>query len=131
MSKVEGGADRRRSYATRNLLDETLMIGLLSTVCGGEGCTGNARFGRKKEPFLRGFMQLEHGIPSDDGCSGLFNALDPVDVQAVLLRLVASRARCMMTMSSPLRARCCGVPSALLRRARRCIWSKPSRPRPV
>ena len=90
--KSRGVADRRRNYATRNSLDETLKIGLLSTVCGSEGCTGKARFGRKKEPFLRGFMQLEHGIPSDDGCSGLINALDPADVQAVLLRLVASRA---------------------------------------
>ena len=51
-----------------------------------------ARFGRMKEPFLRGFMQLKHGIPGDDDRSDLFNALDPAGVQAELLRLVASRA---------------------------------------
>ena len=68
------------------------MTWLLSTVYGGEGCTGMARFGRMKESVVRGFMRSKHGIPSDDGCSGLFNALDPASVQAVLLRLVAGRA---------------------------------------
>ena len=53
------------------------MIALLSVLCGGEGCADMERFGRAKEPFLRRFMVLAHGIPSHDAFSDLFNALDP------------------------------------------------------
>ena len=73
----EGVEEPRRSNATRHDLHEMLMIGLLATVCGGEGCSDMALFGREKEAFLRGFMNLEHGIPSHDAFSDLFNGLDP------------------------------------------------------
>lgn len=84
----EGVADPRRSNATRHSLHEMLMIALLSTLCGGEGCSDMALFGRAKEGFLRRFMTLKHGIPSHDAFSDLFNALDPGSLQRVLLRLL-------------------------------------------
>jgi len=65
-----------------------LLIALLSVLCGGEGCADMERFGRAKEPFLRRFMVLKHGIPSHDAFSDLFNALDPGGLQKVLLRLL-------------------------------------------
>jgi hypothetical protein len=70
----EGVEVPRRSNATRHDLHEMLMIGLLCVLCGGEGCSDMAR--RSKEPFLRKFMSLEHGIPSHDAFSDLFKALD-------------------------------------------------------
>lgn len=84
----EGVDDPRRSNATRYDLHEMLMIGLLCMLCGGEGCSDMALFGRSKEAFLRKFMSLEHGIPSHDAFSDLFNALDPVGFQPVMQRLV-------------------------------------------
>ncbi len=84
----EGVEDPRRSNATRHDLHEMLMIALLCTLCGGEGCCDMALFGRAKEPFLRKFMVLEHGIPSHDAFSDLFNALDPDNFQQVMVRLV-------------------------------------------
>ena len=63
------------------------MIGLLSALCGGEGCADMERFGRAKEGFLRGFMRLAHGIPSHDAFTDLFNALDPGGLQRAMLRL--------------------------------------------
>ena len=83
----EGVEDPRTSNATRHDLHEMLMIGLLSTMCGGEGCCDMALFGTTKEPFLRTFMTLKHGIPSHDAFSDLFNALDPGTFQSVMLRL--------------------------------------------
>ncbi len=88
----EGVEDPRRSNATRHDLQEMLMIWLLSTLCGGEGCTDMALFGRIKEPFLRTFMGLEHGIPSHDAFSDLFNALDPATFQKAMMRLVEAFA---------------------------------------
>ncbi len=87
-SVFEGVTDPRRSNATRHSLHEMLMIALLSTLCGGEGCADMERFGRAKEGFLRRFMELKHGIPSHDAFSDLFNALDPDSLQKVLLRLL-------------------------------------------
>ena len=48
----EGVEDPRTSNATRHDLHEMLMIGLLSTMCGGEGCCDMALFGTTKEPFF-------------------------------------------------------------------------------
>ena len=85
----EGVEDPRQSNATRHDLHEMLMIGLLSTMCGGEGCSDMALFGRTKRAFLESFMTLKHGIPSHDAFSDLFNALDPLKLQTVLMRLPA------------------------------------------
>ncbi len=87
-SLFEGVEDPRSSNATRHSLHEMLLIALLSVLCGGEGCADMERFGRAKEPFLRRFMALKHGIPSHDAFSDLFNALDPGGLQKVLLRLL-------------------------------------------
>ena len=84
----EGIEDPRTSNATRHDLHDMLMIGLLAIICGGEGCTDMAIFGREKEDFLRRFLKLEHGIPSHDAFSDLFRILDPAGLQHVLLRLV-------------------------------------------
>ena len=73
----EGVYDPRRSNATRYDLHEMLIIGLLSTLSGGETCSDMALYGRLKEDFLRRFLTLRHGIPSHDAFSDLFNALDP------------------------------------------------------
>ena len=83
----EGVADPRRSNATLHDPDEMLMIGLLSSLCGGEGCTDMERFGRAREKFLHSFMRLPHGIPSHDAFTNLFNALDPGGLQRAMLRL--------------------------------------------
>ncbi len=88
----EGVEDPRRSNATRHDLHEMLMIALLCALCGGEGCSDMALFGRCKESFLRRFMKLEHGIPSHDAFSDLFNALDPKGLNAALLRLAGGWA---------------------------------------
>ena len=73
----EGVEDPRRSNATRHDLCEMPAIGLLCIMCEGEGCVDMARFGRSKLEFPRRFMTLEHGVPSRDAFSDLFNALDP------------------------------------------------------
>lgn len=88
----EGVEDPRRSNATRHDLHEMLMIALLSVLCGGEGCHDMSLFGRSKEKFLRRFMALEHGIPSHDAFSDLFNALDPKSFQPVMQRLLGDFA---------------------------------------
>ena len=75
----------RRSNATRHDLHELLVIALLSTILGAKQCTDMTLFGRIKEPFFRQFTKIEHGIPSLDAFSDLFNIIDPAGLDAAHL----------------------------------------------
>ena len=119
--------DPRRSNATRHDLHEMLMIALLSTLSGGEGCVDMETFGRMKEPFLRKFMELRHGIPSHDAFSDLFKALDPEGLLNVLLRMARDWAHTLGDWQWT--ARHYGVRSRRRRSVPRCTWCRRSRPR--
>ena len=54
-----------------------LVIALCTVLSGGQGATHMAAFAVAKEPFLRSFLKLEHGLPSHDTFSRLFRRLDP------------------------------------------------------
>ena len=56
--------DPRQDNARHNL-HELLLIALCTVLCGGEDCSDTALFGEAKEPFLRQFLRLRHGIPSE------------------------------------------------------------------
>ena len=75
-----------RQENIRHDLHEVLMIALCTMLSGGEDCSDMALFGAAKEPFLRKFLRLSHGIPSHDTFSRLFRRLDPVPFQACFVR---------------------------------------------
>jgi predicted transposase YbfD/YdcC len=52
-----------------------------------------ADFGSAKEPVLRQFLRLEHGIPSHDTFSRVFRLLDPVAFEAAFRRFMAEFAQ--------------------------------------
>ena len=54
-----------------------LAIALLSMLSDGRTCVDMSDYPHVAEPLLRRFMKLEHGAPSHDAFSDLFNALDP------------------------------------------------------
>lgn len=66
-----------RDETAQHDLREMLVIALLASLCGAEHCTEMAEFGRAKEPLLRRFLTLEHGIPSHDTFSRVFGLLEP------------------------------------------------------
>jgi hypothetical protein len=58
-----------------------------------------AVFAKAKEPFLRGFLKLENGLPSHDTFSRLFRQLDPARFGTTAIQFSArdrsaSRYRC-------------------------------------
>ncbi len=79
--------DPRDDNARHDLL-EMVVIALCTMVCGGEDCTDMALFGRAKEPFLRQFLRLRHGVPSHDTFSRLFRLLDPVAFHGCFLQFM-------------------------------------------
>ena len=81
--------DPRTGNAGLHDFYELLIIALCTVLCGGQSGTDMALFARSKEPFLRGFLTLKHGIPSHDTFSRLFRLLDPEQFRAVFQRFMA------------------------------------------
>lgn len=75
-------------------LTEVLFIALMAVLCGAEGCTDMADFGRAKERLLRRVLRLEGGIPSHDTFSRVFRVLDPEAFEAAFRRFMAAFAHC-------------------------------------
>lgn len=67
----------RRGNAIRHKLKDVIVIGILSSICGYDEYTEMELFGEMKEEWLRGFLELPHGIPSHDTFGDIFAAIDP------------------------------------------------------
>ena len=68
----KGVEDPRTSNATRH----DLMIAVLSSLCGGQTCVDMADCAECNEAFLRQFMRLEHGTPSQDAFARLIPLIE-------------------------------------------------------
>jgi predicted transposase YbfD/YdcC len=80
--------DPRSGNAALHDFHELLMIAFCTVLCGGQSAVDMALFAKAKEPFLRGFLKLENGLPSHDTFSRLFRALDPDRFRAVFQRFM-------------------------------------------
>ena len=77
MEAFQSLTDPRNGKAKRHYFGEVLCIALAAMVCGMEGFEDFERFAKLKETWLRGFLKLPHGAPSDDTFRRIFTALDP------------------------------------------------------
>src|SRR5258707_858407 len=84
--------DPRAPNALHELLD-ILVIALAATLCGAKCATDMALFGQSKEPLLRQFLRLEHGIPSHDTFSRVFRALDPEAFERIFQKFMRAFAK--------------------------------------
>ena len=65
--------DRRKLHK----LIDVLVIAICCLICGGESFNDMEEFGKSKENWLKGFLELPHGIPSHDTFNRVFAALNP------------------------------------------------------
>jgi hypothetical protein len=84
--------DPRQDDARHNL-HEILMSALCTLRCGGKECSDMAVFGEAKEPFLRQFLTLKHGIPSHDTFSRVVPLLAPEEMLSLKDCIVTADAR--------------------------------------
>ena len=82
-----------RADNARHDLVEVLFIALAATLCGAEGPSDMATFGRSKEALLRLVLPLAHGIPSHDTFSRVFRMLEPQAFEAAFQRFMAAFAK--------------------------------------
>src|SRR5438132_554461 len=85
----EGLGDPRAVDAALHDLHEILMIALCTVLCGGQTAVDMHLFARAKEGFLRGFLKLQHGLPSHDTFSRVFRQLNPDQFRACFQQFMA------------------------------------------
>jgi predicted transposase YbfD/YdcC len=71
-------------------LPELLLCCLVGVLCGAEGWVEVEEYGEAKLAFLRRFLPFDHGIPSHDTFSDVFNALDPEGFKAAFIAWTAA-----------------------------------------
>lgn len=70
-------ADPRTGPAQQHELLDILLIGVCALLCGAEGFTEMAEFGRCKADWFRTWLSLPNGIPSHDTFNRVFGLIDP------------------------------------------------------
>ena len=74
---IFGSIEDPRSHINQlhNLVD-ILLIGIISVICGAETWKQMIEFAASKEEFLRKFLHLPNGIPSEDTINRVFSSID-------------------------------------------------------
>jgi predicted transposase YbfD/YdcC len=78
--------DPRKGNAQLHLLLDMVVIAICATICGADHWTEVEAFGQAKEPWLRTFLELEHGIPAHDTFGRVFRHLDPEAFEACFVQ---------------------------------------------
>lgn len=82
MKKV---SDPRRQWGNkRHKLEDILVIGFCTIVCGGEDFTDMENFGTEREEWLRTFLNLPNGIPDSDTFRRVFEKVNPQELSSIL-----------------------------------------------
>jgi predicted transposase YbfD/YdcC len=75
-------ADPRSGPAQRYELIEILMIAVCAMLCGAEGFTDIALWGRLQQDWLKTWLLLPNGIPSHDTFNRVFGLIQPSEFAA-------------------------------------------------
>lgn len=76
--------DPRCARGVRHRLDEMLLITIFAVCRGAEDAENIAQYGQAKEQWLRGFLELPHGIPCGETFRRLLAAIKPEELERCL-----------------------------------------------
>lgn len=80
-----------RSHINRlHDLNNILIIGVVSVICGAETWKQMEEFAKSKEDFLKTFLELPNGVPSDDTINRVFSSIDTKQFEACFASWAAS-----------------------------------------
>ena len=85
--KISGISDPRmtRYGNIRHKLEDIIVIGLCTIICGGEDFVAMEDFGKVREEFLRKFLELPNGIPDSDTFRRVFEKINPEELSECLV----------------------------------------------
>ncbi len=69
--------DPRSDINKLHRLDDILLIGIIAVICAADTWKDMETYAKAKEDFLRSFLDLPNGIPSDDTFNRVFSRIDP------------------------------------------------------
>lgn len=82
-------SDPRRAQGKRYPLRSVVLIALMAMVCGNDDADSMADWGEDHEEWLKSFLELPHGSPSQDVLLSVFMRLDPKEFGTVFVTWVA------------------------------------------
>jgi predicted transposase YbfD/YdcC len=85
--------DPRVERNREHLLEEILLIAVAAVLSGAESWNDIEEYGKSKEAWLKTFLQLPSGIPSQDTFNSVFSALDPDEFEQGFAAWIASIAK--------------------------------------
>lgn len=85
---------RRTRYGNiRHKLEDIIIIGMCTVICGGEDFTDMEEFGEERKDFLRNFLELPNGIPDSDTFRRVFEKLNPAELSCCLNNWLAAERK--------------------------------------
>jgi predicted transposase YbfD/YdcC len=84
--------DPRVNRTKRHSLGDILAVAICAIICGADGWTQVAKFGRCKLKWFRTFLDLPNGIPSHDTFGRVFAALAPRSFEECFVNWIANLA---------------------------------------
>src|SRR5699024_4406289 len=80
-----------RSHINRlHELNEVLLIGIISVLCGAETWKQMEEFSKSKVKFLKSLMELPNGVPSDDTLNRVFSCIAPKQFETCFVNWASS-----------------------------------------
>lgn len=84
--------DPRMDRTKRHRLEDIVTLAICAVICGADGWTQVALFGRSKIKWFKTFLALPNGIPSHDTFGRVFAKLDPAAFEACFLKWITALA---------------------------------------
>jgi predicted transposase YbfD/YdcC len=82
-------SDPRSARQVRHDLSELLTVAVCAVLCSADEFSDIEAWAKERIDWLRGFLVLEHGIPSHDTFGRVFAALNPHEFEAAFRRWVS------------------------------------------
>ncbi|MCO6476300.1 MAG: ISAs1 family transposase [Phaeodactylibacter sp.] len=82
--------DPRKPQGLLHSLEAIFTIAILAVICGADEWTEIEEFGKSKQEFLEGLLELRHGIPSHDTFGRVFSMIDAEAFAACFISWVSS-----------------------------------------
>lgn len=81
---------RRTGYGNiRHKLEDIIIIGLCTIICGGEDFADMEAFGKSRQEYLSKFLELPNGIPDSDTFRRVFEKLNPAELSSCLINWIS------------------------------------------